>query len=67
MNTIFTTRGDLPESQVELRISVIEETEERKVLRRDKYDMTDGAWVGNDLHVEIKKLPALFGEAGALG
>lgn len=64
MDPIFTTRGFLPASRVELRPSVVEDNEDRTITRVDKYDRTDGEWVGNDLDIKVHRLPALFGEAG---
>lgn len=61
---IFTTRGFLPATRVELRANVVEDSADRTVTRIDKYDRTDGAWVGNDLDIKVHRLPALFGEAG---
>lgn len=61
---VFTTRGYLPAAQVEMRASVVEDDDDKKVTRTDKFDKTDGEWVGNDLHVEMKRMPAMFGETG---
>lgn len=60
---IFTTRGYLPADRVELRKSVTEDGSAR-YHRTDKFDRVDGAWVGNDLHIELKASLPLFGETG---
>lgn len=65
MDTVFTTRGHLPATQIDLRPTVVEDSEDRVVVRTDKYDRTDGAWVGNDLAVTFKRLPSLQGELGS--
>lgn len=51
---IFTTKGKLPNDQVELRESVTYEDEHIKMVRIDKYLKTTGEWVGNDLNGVIK-------------
>jgi len=51
---IFTTYGYLPEDQVELRPTATED-EDKIVTRTDKYLKSTGEWVGNDLHVHLKK------------
>jgi hypothetical protein len=51
---IFTTRGWLPAAQVELRESVTHDDDHIRLVRVDKYDKTDGAWVGNDINGQIK-------------
>lgn len=65
MDTIFTTRGHLPASQIELRPSTVEDSDDRVIVRTDKFDRTDGAWVGNDLNVTYKRLPPVFADAGS--
>lgn len=64
---IFTTEGWLPADQVRLSVAVTE-NDNCKVTRTDKFiyshEGPDGPlykWVGNDVHVEMKKgLGALF-------
>lgn len=63
---IFTTRGYLPESQVELRETVTED-DDKRVVRTDKYARCDGAWVGNDVHVDLKRGLIMDAESGQLG
>jgi hypothetical protein len=49
---IFTTRGWLPQDQVELRETVTHDDEQIRITRIDKY--VNGEWVGNDLRGDIK-------------
>lgn len=51
---IFTTKGWLPEAEVELVLSVVEDDNE-KVERTDKFLKSTREWVGNDVHVVLKK------------
>ena len=51
---IFTTKGFLPLSEVELVESIFENSNERTV-RTDKFLRSTGEWVGNDVHVTLKK------------
>ena len=51
---IFTTKGFLPLSEVELVESIFENSNERTV-RIDKFLRSTGEWVGNDVHVTLKK------------
>ena len=51
---IFTTKGFLPREAVRFAVS-IHEDENCKVTRTDKYLASTDEWVGNDLHVEMKK------------
>lgn len=51
---IFTTKGFLPLSEVECVESVLENDNE-KVIRIDKYLRSTGEWVGNDVHVTLKR------------
>jgi len=65
LDTIFTTKGFLPADQVEMRPTVTCDDDDKTVTRVDKYLKETGEWVGNDLHVHMKRLPAIFGEQGA--
>lgn len=51
---IFTTKGMLPDEEVELRESVTHDDEQIKIVRIDKFLKTTGEWVGNDLQGTIK-------------
>lgn len=51
---IFTTKGWLPEAEVELVLSVVEDNNE-KVERTDKFLKSTREWVGNDVHVTLKR------------
>lgn len=64
---VFTTFGWMHPSQVEMRPVVVQDDDDRKVTRTDKYTL-DGQWCGNDLHVECKRWPqdvnAIAGKVG---
>lgn len=63
---IFTTKGWLPADEVVLK-PTITDSPECTVTRTDKFLASTGEWVGNDLHVAMKKgIEALF-EQGKLG
>ena len=51
---IYTTKGFLPLSEVECVESVFENDNE-KIIRIDKYLCSTGEWVGNDVHVILKR------------
>lgn len=51
---IFTTKGMLPDDEVELRESVTHDDEQITIVRIDKYLKATGEWVGNDLNGRIK-------------
>lgn len=62
---IFTTKGWLPREALRLSVSTTED-DNCKVIRTDKFLVESDEWVGNDVHVEMKKgLGALF-EQGIL-
>lgn len=61
---IYTTKGELPDEAVELRQVVTADNDDHRVVRTDKYLKATGEWVGNDLHVHIKKPLTLEGVAG---
>ena len=48
----FTTKGEIPDEQIEFRESVTFEDEKIRMVRIDKFH--HGEWVGNDLRGEIK-------------
>lgn len=52
---VFTTYGWLPEADVEKRVAVTADDEDKTVTRTDKHLRATGEWVGNDLHVALKK------------
>jgi hypothetical protein len=60
---IFTSRGWLPPDRVRL-VQSVEEDADKILTRTDKFDVSDGAWVGNDLHVHLKHPLPLFGIGG---
>lgn len=62
---IFTTHGHLDDELVELRQTVTEDNDDRTMTRTDKFLKASGEWIGNDLHLVIKKpLPLMGGEQG---
>lgn len=63
---IFTTKGWLPEAEVELVLSVVEDDNE-KVERTDKFLKSTREWVGNDVHVTLKKGLEGHGIQGLIG
>ena len=65
MDQVFTTKGYLPAEQVEMRESVTEDNDDRKTVRVDKYLRASGEWIGNDVHVTLKRVPSMTGEQGA--
>lgn len=62
---IYTTRGFLPESEVELKSTVTYEDEKMVVTRVDKY--VTGEWAGNDINATIKTGHEFAIEAQQLG
>jgi len=62
---IFTTLGWIPADQVDLRESVLEENDDTRVVRTDKF--VNGLWVGNDLNIIIKRPVPLEAETSNIG
>lgn len=62
---IYTTKGWLQESEIELRVTV-EEAATYKSTRTDKHLKSTGEWVGNDLHIEIKQPLEMWGTTESL-
>ncbi len=62
----FTTKGWLPEAEVELR-PMVEDTASYTMTRTDKFLRATGEWVGNDLHCEIKQPLVMWGETEKVG
>lgn len=62
---VFTTLGWVPAEQVELRRWIVSDDEDTRVVRVDKY--VAGKWVGNDLHVIMKRPVPLAAESATIG
>lgn len=56
-DTIFTTLGHINRDLVELKETVTCDNDDCHVLRTDKYLKSTGEWVGNDIHVTMKRHP----------
>lgn len=53
---IFTTFGWLHPSMVEMRRTVVQDDDDRRVTRTDKFTL-DGQFCGNDIHIDVKRWP----------
>jgi hypothetical protein len=64
---IFTTEGWMPSSSIRWESAVTYEDDKVQVVRRDKYLVSDGKWVGNDIEINVKQGVDIGAVANTLG